>query len=137
MVAFTGATFAKAVQAIKPGTYTSTQTSSAVDTGGGWGTLVVNVNAGTFTGDGAMTIKVQSATTSGGSYTDITGAAFTQITTANDDTCYLGSVKLDGSYGQYFKVVCTYAGTGNALLAVDLVFLLPEDSALASSSFSV
>jgi hypothetical protein len=84
-----------------------------------------------------MTIKVQSATTSGGSYTDITGAAFTAITTSNDDGCFLGSIKLDGSYGQYFKVVCTYGGSGNALLAVDLVFLLPEDSALASSSFSV
>lgn len=137
MVAYTGSTFAKAVQAIKPGTYTSTQTSAAIDTGGGWGTLIINVNAGTFTGDGAMTVKVQAATTSGGSYSDITGAAFTQITTSNDEACYLGSIKLDGTHAQYFKVVCTYAGTGNALLAVDAIFLLPEDSALASTSFTV
>lgn len=136
MVAYTASTFAKIVQAIKPATHTSTQTSAAIDTAG-WGTAIICVNAGTFTGDGAMTVKVQSSTTSGGSYADISGGAFTQITTANDDTCYIGSVKLDGTHSQYFKVVGTYAGTGNALMSVDVVFLLPEDSTLASASFTV
>jgi hypothetical protein len=137
MVAYTGSTFAKAVQVIKAGTYTATETSAAFDTGGGWGTLMISVNAGTFTSTAAMTIKVQAATTSGGSYSDITGAVFSAISTANDEACYLGSIKLDGTHAQYFKVVCTYAGSGNALLAVDAIFLLPEDSALASTSFTV
>lgn len=137
MVAYTGSTFAKATQIIKAGTYTSTQTSSALDTGGGWGTLMISVNAGTFTSSATMDIKVQAATTSGGSYSDITGAVFTQISTSNDDACYLGSIKLDGTHAQFFKVVCTYGGGGNALLAVDAIFLLPEDSALASTSFTV
>lgn len=137
MVAFTGSTFAKAVQVIKAATYTATETSAAVDTGGGWGTLMIVVNAGTFTSTAGMTIKVQASTTSGGTYADITGAAFSQITVSNDETCYAGSIKLDGSYAQFIKVVATYAGSGNAIFSVDAIFLLPEDSASAVTSFTV
>jgi len=133
MVAFTGSTFAKVAQAIKAGTYTATETGTGADTAG-FGTCVVIVNAGTFTSTASMTFKVQSATTVGGSYSDISGAVFTAVTTSNDEACYIGSVKLDGTHSQFLRVVGTYSGSGNAVASVEFLFLLPEDSVLASGS---
>jgi hypothetical protein len=62
-----------------------TTTSSAVDmTGFGGGALMVN--AGVIAASGTVDCKVQSSATSGGTYTDITGAAITQMTQAGGDS---------------------------------------------------
>jgi len=74
----------------------------------GWDEALVIVNAGTATG--TATITVTECASSGGSFSAITDAAFTAITSANDDAIYVGRVKLQGanpSRLRYIKVLNT------------------------------
>ena len=74
----------------------------------GWDEALVIVNAGTATG--TATITVTECASSGGSFDAITDAAFTAITSANDDAIYVGRIKLQGanpSRLRYIKVLNT------------------------------
>ena len=106
----------KAVQAIKADAHAvSTITGAAIDTKG-FDEVMFVVNAGTFAAGATADIKVQECDTSGGSYADISGAAFTQITDALDDNIYVGRVKCK-NWERYLKVVCV-VGTDVADLGV-------------------
>ena len=113
-------------------TYTTTQTTSDLDTQG-YRFAVVLLECGTFTGDETLDLKVQAATTSGGSYSDVTGAAFTQISTSNDAAVYFGVLRLDGA-ARYLQLVGTQAGTGNALYSAHILLTHAATSELVAAA---
>jgi len=107
---------------VPSGTYTTTQTITNIQVPAGAKHAIVVLNCGTFTVDEALTLKVQQATSSGGAYSDVPGATFAEITTANDVAAYVGVVRLHGS-GGWLQLVGTQTGaTGNALYSATVVF---------------
>ena len=84
---------------------TGTDNSSAIDTAGYHQAMVV-FNAGTVGSSGTVDVKVQESDASGGTYTDVSGAAFTQVTASNDDATYVGRVNLNGTK-RFIRVVLT------------------------------
>lgn len=58
-----------------------------------------------------LNVKVQEAATSGGTFADVTGAAFTQFTTARSNGMYVGSLSLRPRQN-FLRLVATGAGTG-------------------------
>ena len=75
---------------------------AAIDTKGFDEALIV-INAGVFSATGDATITVTECDTSGGSYAAITGAAFTVITVANDQTIYVGRLQCK-NWERYIKL---------------------------------
>jgi len=102
----------KQAVSIKPQTATSTVTGAAVDTlGYGEGVALLEVGAVSGTTP-TLDVKIQECDTSGGTYTDVPGATFTQVTAADNEQ----KIKLDlkaksGSRKRYIKAVGTIAGT--------------------------
>lgn len=102
------------VKAINPIAADSAKTSAAIDTKGYNSGVVVVVNGAATGTPTSYTVdaKVQHSDTSGGSYTDVSGAAITQITA--DDK--IATIRLDGLGGasvkRFIKVVVTPALTG-------------------------
>lgn len=88
----------KAVLSHKADSYSAgtSLSAAAIDTKGYHQALIV-YNAGTSSGGGTTDITVTAATTSGGTYSAITGAVFSQVTTANDEAVYVGRVNLDAT----------------------------------------
>lgn len=74
-------TLANVLQQIVAGTYTSTETGTGVDVTAaeGMAIAVLNSSAGGGTTP-TLDVKLQSCSTVGGTYADISGATFTQIT---------------------------------------------------------
>ena len=105
----------KSTRAVDPIAASSVQTSAAIDTAG-YGSAVVVVTNGAATGTPSsytVDAKVQHCATSGGSYTDVSGAAITQITTDGAQK----TIRLDGlnsSVLRYIKVLVTPAMTGGS-----------------------
>lgn len=132
-----GSLTSKVVSAIAPATYTATETGTGFDTQG-FEFCEIVLHAGTFTGDEEMTLTVETSTASGSGYAAISGAAFTAISTSNDEAIYRGIVRLDGAE-RYIRCVGTNnAGTGNAVYGVVAILKNAVDSADASAvAFSV
>lgn len=105
----------KNIQAIDPIAVSAAQTSAAIDTKGFNSGAVVIVN-GVATGTPTsytVDAKVQHCDTSGGSYTDVTGAAITQITADSK----IATIRLMGfgtSLKRFIKVVVTPALSGGS-----------------------
>lgn len=97
-----------------------TTTSSAVDmTGFGGGALMVS--AGVISSSGTVDCKVQSSATSGGSYTDITGAAITQMTQAGSDSGTSQLVSFDMPAGHTHVKTVLVNGTAAAIQGVFVI----------------
>ncbi len=60
--------------------------------------LLFIVQAGTLGASATLDFKVTASATSGGSYTDITGAAITQLTKAGSDDSKMSLISLDVSH---------------------------------------
>lgn len=109
-----------------------THNGAAIDMKGFHEALVV-LNAGPVGTSGTVDVKVQECDTSGGTYADIAGAAFTQVVAANDEAIYQGRIRITASRKRYIRVVAV-VGTaacdfGVAVLkgeAVDLPAATPE-----------
>ena len=87
----------KVVQALKADSYSvAVATSAEIDTAG-FAEAVVIFDAGTVGSSGTVDLIVRDCATSGGTYGDLTGAAFTQITATNDDTVYVGRIRLNSA----------------------------------------
>jgi hypothetical protein len=71
------------------------QDSSAIDTAG-FAEAIVIFNAGTVGASGTVDLKVRDSADNS-TYADLTGAAFTQITGTNDDTVYVGRIRLNSA----------------------------------------
>ena len=95
-----------------------TTDGTGIDTRGYHQALVV-LNVGTVTT--SLDVKVQQSSDDGSSdaYADISGAAFTQVTTANDVTVYVARVNLDATE-RYIRVVGTGVGASQSY-GVDVV----------------
>lgn len=111
---------------------------TAIDTRGfEGGYAVFTVNAGTFTGASpAMAVKVQEDDNSGfTSASDVSGAAFTSLTTANDAAVYAAQVKIQARE-RYLRVLATSSGTITAIpIGVTCTLVGPRDSQLQSVSY--
>lgn len=69
---------------IRPQTATATVTGQALDFQDADGPCFAALQVGTVSGTSpTLDVKVQESATSGGTYTDVTGAAFTQVTASN------------------------------------------------------
>lgn len=89
---------------------TSTLTGTGVDIRkyAGYGQVVLQSSAGTGTNP-TLNVKLQHADTVGGSYTDITGAVFAEVTDAADSTQMI-QLPVD-EVKPFIKVIGTIAGT--------------------------
>lgn len=95
----------------------ATATSLVVDATRAYG-VTFEFQVGAATGEFSV-IKVQSATTSGGSYTDVTGAAFAAdaIHATSDGLLYAIHIDLrDRNIGEFFKIVLTENATGSTII---------------------
>ena len=100
--------------ALRPVAASTAQTGVAIDTRG-FDSLMVTVENGAATGTPdsyTVDAKITECATSGGSYTDITGAAITQMTANNKSAQIRLDGLNDGTRLRYMKVVVTPAMTG-------------------------
>jgi hypothetical protein len=90
---------------------TSTLTGSAVDVRkyAGMGQIILSTSAATAGTTPTLNVKIQESATSGGSYTDVPGATFSQVTGAADLTQMI-PFDFDACKG-FVKVIGTIAGT--------------------------
>ena len=102
----------------------TTTTGTAVDTTGYTDCLVI-MDVGTITGSGTTAdATITEATTGGGSYSAITGAAFAQVaTTGGGATVYVGHIKLGRSGGPWIKASILTAGAAVSV-PVSMVYVL-------------
>jgi len=105
----------KAEVGIDPDAYTAgTETGAAIDTIGCHQALII-VSAGDVTT--SLDVKITECETSGGTYTDVSGAAFTQILAAADNVVAVGRINLNGTE-RFLKVVGTNVGGADYGVAV-------------------
>lgn len=103
---------AKQISALAAITHASAATflGAAVDCSG-YGEVTYIMDTGILTGAACATdVKITESATSGGTYTDITGAAFAQVTASNDVATYLGRVRVNPAK-PFQKVSETTSGT--------------------------
>jgi hypothetical protein len=98
------------IEVLAPIRRTATATGSAIDLRDYVGDIKVILSTSAGGGaDHTLNVKLTECDTSGGSYTDVAGAAFTEVTNAADATESL-TVSAD-SLKRYVKAVATIAGT--------------------------
>lgn len=93
--------------------------TSDIDTAG-FEYAMVLLNVGTCGASATLDVTVETATTSGGSYSSVTGAAFPQISDANDLASYFGIVRLDGTE-QFLQITGDYTGSGSVAYGVTVL----------------
>tara|TARA_R110000824_G_scaffold89623_8_gene219579 strand:+ start:150 stop:593 length:444 start_codon:yes stop_codon:yes gene_type:complete len=105
-----------------------------------WGSIQATVMAGTLGSSATLDFKLQSATSSGGSFSDVTGKAITQLTQAGTDSDKQAVINLRGDEltagHRYVKAVMT-VGTatsdgGAIILGFDARHAPASDNDLAS-----
>ena len=95
----------------RPASVTATANGTAVDTQGYMdGAVVLEVGAVTGTAP-TLDVKMQESDTSGGTYTDITGAVFTQVVASNSSQI-IRLAELNVGRKRFIRAVATIAGTG-------------------------
>jgi hypothetical protein len=100
--------FLKAVTGLVANSHAAgTVNGPAIDRRGFEEALVV-VNSGANGTGGTVNIKVQESDVSDSGFADITGAAFVEITEANDETVYVGRLNLVGRK-RYLRLVAVVA----------------------------
>lgn len=135
----------KVVQALKADNYsTGTATSSEIDTAG-FAEAVIIFDAGAVGASGTVDVTVQDSDTSGSGYGALTGAAFTQVISTNDDTVYVGRIRLNSATAgttdkcnRYIKVQAV-VGTAACDLGVTVLLLGAVNSSvtLNTMAFSI
>lgn len=117
------------------GTPTSGFTSAELDcTGFDNGHVTILVATATGSASAITTIKVQEAATSGGGLTDITNAAFTNISTSNDGELQAASIQLRGTE-KFLKVIGTGGGSNDAPIVITAVLSGASNSASNDVTF--
>lgn len=121
----------KAFQSNISGTRTATNTGTGVSCKGFTHALCV-LSVGTVTGTSpTLDVKIQDCATVGGTYADITGAAFTQVTatpsTATD--VQIGIIQLNGK-NEFLRSLGTIGGTSPSFpFSCTIIPFNAEDSA--------
>ena len=98
-----------------------TVNGSEIDTAG-FEELLLVVDAGVT--NGTVDVKLQHATASGGTFTDISGAAIAQVTPSTDATIYAVRLNLRNA-NRYVRAVLTTTGTSSKV-SVTAVLANPE-----------
>lgn len=111
-----------------PQALTQTTTSSVVDMSTGAGssstTGLMTVGAVSGTGGPGITVKFQECDTTNGTFTDITGAAFSQVTTSGVTTGVAPLLfTVFTRTKRYLQSVATVVGTTSPSLTVSVVVL--------------
>ena len=118
----------RAVQVLDPDANSNAAyTSSEIDVRGYYQALLI-VNIGTLGSSATLDCKIQAASTSGGSFSDITGAEITQQTQAGtdaSDSIVVGRILCNGT--DPFWQVITTVGTAASDCGVTMI-LMPYDS---------
>lgn len=98
----------------------ATVNGTGIDTRGYDEALII-LNAGTATATGTADVKLQESSDDdvADTYADITGAAFTQVTAANDETVYVGRIRVK-NFERYIRVV-SVVGTDTVELGVSVI----------------
>ena len=126
----------KAVQTLAPISRSAgTVNGTAVDAKGFAEALII-LNSGTNEATGTLDAKVQECDTVGGTYADITGAAFTQVTTANDNAIYAGRIRLTPTRKRFLRVVFVTAVAAGVAGAI-IVLGEPENEPAATPAFDI
>lgn len=99
---------------------TSTTTGAAVDVMllKGKGKVVLNCGAASAGTNPTVTVKLTHCTTSGGTYSDVSGMAFTAVT--DTASCQQKYIDWD-SVHRYIKVVATVGGTSTPTFQLSVV----------------
>jgi hypothetical protein len=107
-------------QVSAPASKTATFQSSAIDLRGLVGQALFRQNVGTVTGTTpTLDGKIQTSVDGSTGWTDVTGAAYTQVTASNNQQSLLVDVRSVKRYARYSG---TLAGTSpNYTMAVDMV----------------
>jgi hypothetical protein len=111
-----------------------TTNGTGVDTRGYHQALVI-LNVGTVTTSLDVKVQESSDDDTADSYADITGAAFTQVTTANDNAIYVARINLTGTE-RYIRIVGTGVGASQSY-AVDVILTPYYTGDGATFSFEV
>jgi hypothetical protein len=112
---------------IKPNTTILPQSLSAALTNGsgvdtqGFKEALVVFHAGTAAASAEADVHVEESSDDS-TYVNITGAVFTQVTTANDNTIYVGRIKLEKRL-RYLRAVNVGDGTNAVVLGVSIILL--------------
>jgi hypothetical protein len=115
----------QAVQAIIPAYLSvTTHLSAAIDTKD-IDELLVILDGGIASATGTLDVTVTECDTSGGSYAPITGASFARITTANDNTVFVGRIQ-SKNWKRYIKIS---AVVGTDVVVAGVVVLLGKADA--------
>lgn len=116
--------YCKAVSTLKAASYSAASTNgTAVDTKGYRKALVV-LNAGTAAASAEADVSIETSADNS-TWAALSGASFAQITTANDETVYVGSIDCDLN-NRYVRAVNVGDGTNAVALSVDVILLDPE-----------
>ena len=106
------------VALIPSNTITATTTGSAVDLLQYTNEVAVILNCSAGGADATCNVKLTHSDTSGGSYTDVTGATFTEV--GNTASVQKLSVNKN-EMKRFVKAVCTVAGTASYKIGVELI----------------
>jgi len=100
--------------------------SDAIDTAG-WEEALLIVHAGAITATGTLDFKAQECDTSDGTYADVDGSDFDQLTHGTEETGFTGILHLGSLAGRkrYLKIVATQA-TEAAMGCAHLILQQPN-----------
>jgi hypothetical protein len=96
----------------------------------GFNAVMIALHVGTITGTSIACKLQESASDFSGS--DVTGAAFTTITTSNDDTVRYILVDLQKITMRYIKLAFTFTAITVSPLSAEAIFFDAQDSELVS-----
>ncbi len=101
----------KSVFTFRPQALTTTTNGAAVDTQG-YNSAAIALEVGAVSGTSpTLDVKLQESDTSGGTYADIAGATFTQVTAANNSQAIRLEGLNTGSRKRFIRAVATITGT--------------------------
>lgn len=114
----------KVIHALEAKSYTAAETlSSAIDCKGyRWAMVVVNAGVAAGSAEADVTVLESSDDGDSDAYAAISGAAFTQIVTANDQASYVGILDLRNRE-RYLKVKNAGDGSNAVLLSANVLLL--------------
>lgn len=119
-------------------TYTSTQTTSGVDTQG-FAEMLVLINCGAITSTATATITFEESDASGSGYAAITTpatAALTEMNASADSAEFRVRLGL-ATRKRYIRMVVTYGGSGNVPMSADYVLIGPDNTALCAQTYAL
>ena len=120
----TPSTAARKVMAIAPISASTTLTGTGIPTAG-FSFMDISLLVGVMASTGTIDLKFQESATLGGSYADITGAAFAQKLAATDGAkIYTAEIDLRKRLG-FIRAVCANA-TAASVVAVECVLTGPD-----------